>query len=282
MMSCTVTPVFEQFANSYDAATPIQSQVAEHLAQLIVRYHTGVTDMCVVDVGCGTGKLTQAVLSKFLQNAALASAQLYGVDTAASMLAIWQQRVEHLLSMPLLSMPLSSNPVYSLSSLPISPMTLHSQALCANMTDMALANQSADLVMSSFALHWTSPSVIAELGRIVKTKGQLHLAIPVAGSFHQVSQRFPNLPVFDFLPSHAWLAAIETLRQQRQGTLIYHTEQSFAFSYDNLKSLLKNLKQMGGAVSGKDSIDTATFRRYLQDQSPIGLDYQLLMIGLQL
>lgn len=274
MMSCTVTPVFEQFATSYDAATPIQSQVAEHLAQLIVRYHTGVTDMCVVDVGCGTGKLTQAVMSKFLQNAALASAQLYGVDTAASMLAIWQQRVEHLLSMPL-----SSTPV---SSLPTSTMTLDSQALCANMADMALANQSADLVMSSFALHWTSPSVIAELGRIVKTKGQLHLAIPVAGSFHQVRQRFPKLPVFDFLPSHAWLAAIETLRQQRQGTLIYHTEQSFAFSYDNLKSLLKNLKQMGGAVSGKDSIDTATFRRYLQDQSPIGLDYQLLMIGLQL
>jgi len=161
-------------------------------------------------------------------------------------------------------------------------MMLHSQALCANMTNMALANQSADLVMSSFALHWTSPSVIAELGRIVKTKGQLHLAIPVAGSFHEVRQRFPKLPVFDFLPSHAWLAAIETLRQQRQGTLMYHTEQSFAFSYDNLKSLLKNLKQMGGAVSGKDSIDTATFRRYLQDQSPIGLDYQLLMIGLQL
>ena len=274
MMSCTVTPIFEQFANSYDAATPIQSQVAEHLAQLIVRYHTGVTDMCLVDVGCGTGKLTQAVMSKFLQNAALASAQLYGVDTAASMLAIWQQRVAHLLSTPL-----SSTQV---SSLPKSPMMLRSQALCANMADMALANQSADLVMSSFALHWTSTSVIAELGRIVKTKGQLHLAIPAAGSFHEVSQRFPKLPVFDFLPSHAWLAAIETLRQQRQGTLIYHTEQSFAFSYDNLKSLLKNLKQMGGAVSGKDSIDTATFRRYLQDQSPIGLDYQVLMIGLQL
>lgn len=274
MMSCTVTPVFEQFATSYDAATPIQSQVAEHLAQIIVRYHTGVTDMCVVDVGCGTGKLTQAVMSKFLQNAALASAQLYGIDTAASMLAIWQQRVAHLLPMPL-----SSTPV---SSLPTSPMMLHSQALCANMADMALANQSADLVMSSFALHWTSPSVIAELGRIVKTKGQLHLAIPVAGSFHQVSQRFPKLPVFDFLSSQAWLAAIHTLRQQRQGTLMYHTEQSFAFSYDNLKSLLKNLKQMGGAVSGKDRIDTATFRRYLQDQSPIGLDYQLLMIGLQL
>ena len=274
MMSCTVTPVFEQFATSYDAATPIQSQVAEHLAQLIARYHTGVTDMCVVDVGCGTGKLTQAVMSKFLQNAALASAQLYGVDTAASMLAIWQQRVAHLLSMPLSSAPVSS--------LPKSPMMLHSQALCANMADMALANQSADLVMSSFALHWASPSVIAELGRIVKTKGQLHLAIPVAGSFHQVRQRFPKLPVFDFLPSHAWLAAIETLRQQRQGTLMYQAEQSFAFSYDNLKSLLKNLKQMGGAVSGKDSIDTATLRRYLQDQSPIGLDYQLLMIGLQL
>jgi hypothetical protein len=39
---------------------------------------------------------------------------------------------------------------------------------------------------------------------------------------------------------------------------------------------------MGGAVSGKDSIDTTIFRRYLQDQSPIGLDYQVLMIGLQL
>ena len=39
-------------------------------------------------------------------------------------------------------------------------MMLHSQALCANMTNMALANQSADLVMSSFAL--TPTEILAE------------------------------------------------------------------------------------------------------------------------
>ena len=52
-----------------------------------------------------------------------------------------------------------------------------------------------------FALHWTSPSVIAELGRIVKPKVGLHLAIPVAGSFYEVRQRFPKLPVLIFTQS---------------------------------------------------------------------------------
>ena len=102
------------------------------------------------------------------------------------------------------------------------------------MADMALANQSADLVMSSLPFIGHRQALSQSLGAC---QNQRSAAFGDSGGrlFLKSEKRFPELPVFDFLPSHAWLAAIQTLRQQRQGTLIYHTEQSFAFSYDNLK-----------------------------------------------
>ena len=136
--------------------------------------------------------------------------------------------------------------------------------------------------MSSFALHWVTPKVISEFGRVLKKGGQIFLAIPVNGSFYQVSQRFPKLPIFDFLPSTNWLQAIYQLIQQRDGELRFVDERAFCHTYPNIRTLLAELKQMGGAVSGKNAIDTPTMRRYLADNQPIDLDYRILLVGLTL
>ncbi|MFO1383771.1 MAG: hypothetical protein U1E91_02195 [Moraxella sp.] len=75
----------------------------------------------------------------------------------------------------------------------------------------------------------TSPSVIAELGRIVKTKGQLHLAIPVAGSFGEVRLRFPCYLFLIFYPVTLGYGDRDLAATASQEMPIYHTEQSFAF-----------------------------------------------------
>ncbi|MFW2178378.1 MULTISPECIES: methyltransferase domain-containing protein [unclassified Moraxella] len=295
-----LAPQFQKFANSYDQATPIQSEVALSLAQQIRAFaNDGHQQEVWADIGCGTGKLSQAVLQQVLQENNMSRgmlntpfvrhngywayairpylATLIGVDNSQNMLDIWQNNCQNLVKnltpcMGVLHTPLSDNHLRSPNFVP----------MLTNMQNLPFADNAVDVVMSSFALHWATPKVILELGRVVKKGGYLYLAIPVAGSFRQVSERFPQLPIYPFLPSQDWQLAIEQLIQQRQGKVQFFDERSFHHTYPNLKTLLAELKQMGGAVSGQSAMSPSVLRQYLNNPLPIDLDYQILMVGVAL
>lgn len=256
---------FDQHANQYDQATPIQTDVALFLAQKMVvseRFAQAGSknNPCWADIGCGTGKLSQAVITKFLaSDKSLPFTTLYGVDNSPAMLTLWQDNCQN-----------------------FSKNLLNFQAIAANMQQLPFADKSLAGLMSSFALHWTDPSVIAELGRVVQQQGSLYLAIPVKGSFSQVRQRFPALPIFPFLCSSDWQHAIMDLVEKRQGDLHFLQVRGFNYLYPNLKVLLQELKSMGGAVSGQASMKPSQLRQYLNDKTPIQLDYQMLLVGLTL
>lgn len=258
----SVTAKFDQQAKTYDKATPIQSDVAFFLAKQIWAVDYQAEGQIWLDVGCGTGKLSQAVLTEFLNNlqrlptTALPFSQLIGVDNSPAMLTIWQKNCQK------------------------TSQAVTLQPLLADMIALPLANNSVDGVISSFALHWATPQVIAELGRVVKKGGYLWLAIPVKGSFSHVTSRFPELPIYPFLPSDDWKNAIDELVKKRQGEILFLQQRSFSHPYPNLSILLKDLKHMGGAVSGQSPINLSVLRQYLSDTAPIDLDYQLLLVGL--
>lgn len=259
-----ISAKFDQHASGYDKATPIQTDVAWDLARQILSTQPllpapWLTKPCWADIGCGTGKLSQAVMTTFLQaDKALPFVTLYGVDNSQAMLTIWQNNCQHG----------SDNGVF--------------HPVLANMQQLPFADQSLDGVISSFALHWANPSIMAELGRVVKRGGSVYLAIPVEGSFSQVRQRFAALPIFPFLPSGDWQQAIEQLIAQRQGQWLFLQERAFSHLYPNLKTLLTELKNMGGAVSGQSAIKPSLLRQYLSDIAPIYLDYQVLLVGMTL
>lgn len=282
---------FDQQAETYDKATPIQSDVAFFLAQVLAKqiwaFNHQADKQIWLDVGCGTGKLSQAVLNEFLntlnrnttQN--LPFSQLIGLDNSQAMLQLWQAYCigyfEKTLN-ELIQTATKHSVKNKLKQNPSLPPSF--QPILADMTALPFADNSMDVVISSFALHWTTPQVIAELGRVVKKGGFLGLAIPVKGSFSQVKARFPELPIYPFLPSNDWKTAIFELIEQRHGRLCFFDERQFSHTYPNLKTLLHELKQMGGAVSGQSPIKPSVLRQYLQDNSPIELDYQLLIVGM--
>lgn len=259
-----ISAKFDQRASGYDKATPIQTDVAWLLAQQILTtqpllHEYSLATPCWADIGCGTGKLSQAVMATFLAaDKKLPMTTLYGVDNSQAMLTIWQNHCQHC------SDNLTFHPVF------------------ADMQQLPFADCSLTGLMSSFALHWANPSIIAELGRVVKKGGRVYLAIPVKGSFGQVSERFPALPIFPFLPSDDWQQAIGQLIAQRQGELLFLQERNFSHLYPNLKTLLTELKHMGGAVSGQAAMQPKLLRQYLSDVAPIYLDYQLLLVGFTL
>lgn len=252
-------PKFQQFAHSYDKATPIQSDVALFLANLIAGcgYFANKNQQWL-DIGCGTGKLSFAILNKFSSN--LPFCQLYGLDNSQNMLNIWQENCQKF----------NKN----------SQLTFYPNL--ANMEILPFSDHYFDVVMSSFAVHWTSPNTLLEFCRVIKQGGQLHLAIPVKGSFSMVVERFPLLPIFDFLPSEIWLAMIEQIIQQYSGKILYHFQRNFCYEYDNLALLLKDLKNMGGTLQTEKMLPTSQLRHYLQDKNAITLNYDVLLIGITL
>lgn len=268
-----VYPYFQKSASSYDAATPIQSQVASTLATHIQSHTNPVPSdqadnvsnlpkQVWLDIGCGTGKLTQAVFATWPDPYFSCIEQLYGIDASSAMLETWEQQGQSWLN-------------HAAKSITMTP-------ILADMQRLALDTKSIDYIISSFAVHWAKPDVIASFAKLLKSGGQLHLAIPVAGSFSVVQQRFPQLPIFPFLPSEKWITAMDALCQAQQGKILYCYEQSFRHTYVNIKTLLAELKKMGGAVSGQAPLPVAIWRQYLQDRQPIDLDYQVLLIGARL
>lgn len=262
-------PNFDACATDYDALTPIQSQAAVQLArQIAVHASTNQTVLpkqtlpnCWLDVGCGTGKLSAAVLAQCgKQPMASNLAKLYGVDNASAMLAQWQARCKAWLQA---------------NQLP----TAVCQPSCADMAALPFADGVMTLTFSSFALHWADPQVLAELVRVTATGGQVHIAVPVAGSLSALQTRFAELPIFAFLPVTKWQTALDQQVQLRGGRLLYAKTLRFCQPFDNLAALLKNLKGMGGAVQTGQHVPVATLRRYLADTRPVKLDYNVWLAG---
>ena len=256
-------PNFDACAANYDALTPIQSQAACELAQRIAA-HTILAQSPPqrwLDVGCGTGKLSAAVLAQCGKQLAQSNlTQLCGVDNAPAMLSQWQTRCTAWLQAQQLSAAIC-------------------QPWCADMAALPFADGAMTLTFSGFALHWADPQVLAELMRVTATGGQMHVAVPVAGSLGAVQARFATLPIFPFLPTTHWQAALDAQLQRRGGRLLYADTVRFCQPFDNLAALLRNLKNMGGAVRTGRQLPVATLRHYLADTRPVTLDYQVWLAG---
>lgn len=247
---------FNQYASYYDQTTPIQSEVARYLWHKIDPYQNFLSNHIWLDVGCGTGKLSQALFNDHDKND---NFHLIALDKSPAMLEQFCER-------------LKQQPTFE-------QYANHITFLTADMTTIPLEKHSADMVISSFALHWVTPSVLNELARVSRVGGQIHLAIPVAGSLKKLHQRFPSIPIFPFLDASDWLTSIEKILQSRQGQWLYNEQLSFFHTYPNLLNLLKSLKNMGGATSGQSPMPTYVLKQYLADTQPIALNYEVLVVG---
>lgn len=287
-MMSDVRPKFQQHSHTYDQATPIQKAVALFLAEQIFDDLPNNHGQNWADIGCGTGKLSQAVLSKFLEKQNLPFSQLFGVDNSQNMLNRWQKNCSISNSEFCRGVSHTPNLKFFQRAYAISPYIKNNLIypkfipILADMNQLPFADNAIDVLISSFALHWSTPTVIQELGRVVKNGGFVYLAIPVKGSFSQVQKRFSQLPIYPFLPSDDWKKAINALIKQRHGRGYFFEERQFSYNYPNLTTLLHELKHMGGSVSTQSPIATATLRQYLQDKTPIALDYQVLLVGIAL
>lgn len=255
---------FDVYATTYDDSTPIQTQVAKELSNKIYQhFHQMNKPQTWIDIGCGTGKLSRELLQQYpVQQKNII--QLIGLDNSQNMLNIWRKNIYQI------AKQFDKNTIVSVT------------AIRSEMQYIPLTDNSIDMLVSSFSLHWQEPNILLKLVKLLKKQAYIHIAVPVAGSFFQVQQRFPLLPIYPFLTVEAWKSVILQVIQHYHGKILYQQVQSFHHTYPNLHQLLRELKKMGGAVSLKQPLATATLRQYLADTQQIQLDYQVLFIGIYL
>lgn len=146
---------FSRAAQSYDAAAVLQKEVASRLAERWPLLK--IQPQQVMDLGAGTGFLSQYVRSYYVQ------AQLVAVDLSQSMLqqcraklapASWWQKL---------------NPFQSSQGVAF---------VNADAYQLPFADHSMDMLVSSLMLQWCDdlPSVLAECRRVLKPNGVLFMA----------------------------------------------------------------------------------------------------------
>jgi ubiquinone/menaquinone biosynthesis C-methylase UbiE len=237
-----VLQAFDHAAQNYDRVSVLQRQSADFFFEWIE--HSGdfspETSHRWLDAGCGTGAISKQIAAQ--------GHSVIALDQSSAMLA-------HLQNIDKI------------------------QPLQADIHQLPFADGSIDRLVSHFALHWLGPMILSELCRVMKTEGVLWLAIPVQGSFASVSDRYPELPIFDFLPTQVWLDALST----QEVDMVSVCEKRWSQSFKTLQDLLHMLKLMGGHRLGRAQtpVSPATFRSWLRDVEPIVLEYHVLYVQLR-
>lgn len=237
-----VWQAFDHASASYDRVTLLQRESADFLFELmqVSGEFLFAHSQQWLDVGCGTGAIAKKIASQY-QN-------VFALDQSPAMLS-------HVAGVD-----------------GITPVQ-------ADIRHLPLLDQSIDHMASHFALHWLGPTIFPELCRVMRSGGVMWLAMPVQGSFASVHQRYPDLPLFDFLPAEAWMSAATAQAIE----VVSVTEKCWSQPFNHLQDLLHTLKLMGGHRLGRAEtpVPLSQFRTWLRDDQPIALEYQVLYMQLR-
>lgn len=131
---------FERAAHSYDEAAVLQREIGQRLVERLD--YVRLRPERILDLGCGTGAISQQLLSRYPQ------AEVRGVDLALAMVEIAQYQ-------------LRDNPQF--------------QGVCADVQQLPFQDDAAELLISNLMLQWCNDlvSVFQECARVIRPEGLL-------------------------------------------------------------------------------------------------------------
>lgn len=224
-----VAQSFGRAAETYDSAAHIQKWSSD---QLMKSLDDSSVIESIVDLGCGTGTQTAVLNKKFAQ------ARVTGVDFSAPMLS------------------------YANSKQADSDI----KWLCCDAEDLALQDQSEDLVFSNFALQWCNdltPS-LAEIYRVLKAEGQFYFAIPGPQTLCELRQVWgeidKDIHINRFASSNQWQTALESVGFSN----IEITQTTKIEYHPSVKDLLLNLKTVGATNYNSGKSKHLTGKQHLK------------------
>jgi malonyl-ACP O-methyltransferase BioC len=230
-------PVWHKFNAAADQYNQVSLLQQQSAQWLLTQMGAVKTDSVWLDAGCGTGVLAKALAEQ--------GARVWAIDQAANMLKFLEDddRI---------------------------------QTILADITELPLPDEMLDGVVSNFVLHWLGVQILPEILRVIQPGGHAWLAIPVQGSLCEITERYPEFPVYDFPSADDWLA-------QASSSLVSYQLQRITMPFANLSALLAALRQMGGDQTQRihQRQTVALWRQWLSDTRPIDLSFNVLLMHLQ-
>lgn len=193
---------FSNNVSSYIDNANIQKYCSEKLINLIVEYKNDLSNYNILDLGCGTGFISTHLQQKFNNNY-----NLFQLD----------------LSLEMLKFNDSTNKI------------------CGDFNYLPFANNSLDLIISSFALQWCEDfnKILQNLKLILKPNGILAIALPTSESFKNLA----NCP-FQINKMPNYLEIIEKLNHNNF-SLISQNNKNYFENFNNSIDAIKSFKKIG-------------------------------------
>ncbi len=215
---------FGRAASSYDASAVLQKQVREEMLSRLDL--VTLKPLTILDAGCGTGAASHALQKRF------ASAQVIAMDFALAMLhatracgffARWKNLCQRLLG------------------------KRNQHLLCADLEQLPLANQSIDLLWSNLAIQWCNDmdATFSEFHRVLRPQGLLMFSTLGPDTLKELrlaSQAYPGVTsVSRFIDMHDIGDAL--IRAGFTAPVL--DVERYTLTYDDIKSLMRDLKNIG-------------------------------------
>lgn len=204
-----VAQSFSRAAPTYDSVAQLQRDIG---AQLFAHLPNALPVRSVVlDVGSGTGFFTRQLAAKYPES------QVVGLDIAEGMLHYAVSQQDEI------------------------------NWLCSDAELLPLADNSVDLIFSSLAIQWCNhlPQLMAELARVLKPGGQLHIATLGPRTLHELKSAWQQVDnyvhVNRFQSQKNILSAVNSASLVPAGV----QQENRTLYYDRLNELTRELKALG-------------------------------------
>lgn len=203
---------FTLAADSYDGLAMLQRRVGLDLIDTF--YLKGFTDNSILDIGCGTGFLTQALTL----NSSIP--QIIAVDIALSMLQI--------------------------SRIKLKPVEVI-QFVCADAEQLPLQKKSVDKIVSNLALQWCQnlTTVFDGFSRVLKQQGQVYFSTLGPATLQELKNAWSKVDDYSHVNEFYSTDELLAFLQQAGFKNIQIKSKRYQSNYQTVIDLMRELKGLG-------------------------------------
>lgn len=217
---------FGSASQTYDRVADLQRNVGRDLLQNFLPENlTGK----VIDLGCGTGFLTQALLPH--------CENLIALDLALPMLQTTREKLHH-----------SVNYV------------------CADAENLPFSTESIDTIFSNVALQWCLPidNALNESQRVLKRNGALIFSTFGSKTLHELKTAWTNVDDFAHVNDFYTASQLQAALEKSEFVNIEIKNISYISRYDSVLDLMRELKHIGAHNVNSQRRKNLTSKKSLQ------------------